>query len=82
MATYLNKSNTINDTGIHIYEIEVLQLVSEKDIKVYKHILWSKGGYSTPYTVGLIAVSSIDAVLALVDAGFTPVKVLNPQRHD
>lgn len=65
-----------------VYEIEVLQLVSEEDIKVYNHILWSKGGYSTPYTVGLIAVSSIDAVLTLVDAGFTPLKVLNPQRHD
>jgi len=82
MAQYVAQFGGDYDIDIHIYEIEVLEPVLELDIKVYKPILWSKGGYSTPYTVGLIAVSSIDAVLSLVDAGFTPVKVLNPQRHD
>jgi len=82
MEQYVAQFGGDYDIDMHIYEIQVLEPVVEGDIKMYKHLLWSKGGYSTPYTVGLIAVSSIDAVLALVDAGFTPVKVLNPQRHD
>lgn len=77
MAHYKQYNNRPYDIDpIHIYEVEVV------NIKRCKHLLWSKGGHTTPYTVGLIARSSIDAVFTLVDAGFTPLKVLNPQRHD
>ena len=85
MAYYYNSSyeHRALNLDIHIYEFEVSEIHRDDD-KAHKHpsIMYSKGGYGKLTIIAIVSTDAIKASIELLDMGYTPVRLLNPKKHD